>query len=138
MKKIRIDNIPMYRLKATSLLNQGGIGQEVDPVFTASPAYNIKNEDITNWNNKSDFSGDYNDLENKPTIPTIPSKVSAFENDVGYLTQHQDISGKLDVSKVKTSQSTTSGDVYDVTYINSVLGDIDTILTAITTGGGVS
>lgn len=27
------------------------------------------------------------------TIPTVPTKVSAFENDKGYLTQHQDISG---------------------------------------------
>ena len=25
------------------------------------------------WNNKSDFSGDYNDLDNKPTIPTVPT-----------------------------------------------------------------
>lgn len=29
-------------------------------------------------------------------IPTVPSNVSAFANDAGYLTQHQDISGKLD------------------------------------------
>lgn len=29
-------------------------------------------------------------------IPTVPSNVSAFTNDAGYLTQHQDISGKLD------------------------------------------
>lgn len=27
------------------------------------------------WNNKSDFSGNYDDLENKPTIPTIPEKL---------------------------------------------------------------
>lgn len=68
---------------------------ETDPVFTTSPAFGITNEDITNWNkdnsetnelqtlsidgNKltisekntvtlptSDFSGDYNDLANKP------------------------------------------------------------------------
>lgn len=26
-------------------------------------------------------------------IPTVPTKVSAFENDKGYLTEHQDISG---------------------------------------------
>ena len=32
------------------------------------------------------FSGDYNDLTNAPTIPTIPSNVSAFVNDVGYIT----------------------------------------------------
>jgi hypothetical protein len=40
----------------------------------------------TAWNAKSDFSGSYNDLTNKPTIPTVPTKVSAFENDKGYIT----------------------------------------------------
>lgn len=73
-------------------------------------------------------SGSYNDLSNKPTIPTIPTNVSAFTNDVGYLTQHQDISGKLDTSKVKSTYSTTSGDVYDVSYINTMIGDIETLL----------
>lgn len=38
------------------------------------------------WNAKSDFSGAYADLTGKPTIPTVPTKVSAFENDKGYLT----------------------------------------------------
>ena len=38
-------------------------------------------------------SGDYDDLSNKPTIPVVPTNVSAFNNDAGYLTQHQDISG---------------------------------------------
>ena len=33
------------------------------------------------------FSGDYNDLTNQPTIPTVPTNVSAFTNDAGYLTQ---------------------------------------------------
>ena len=32
------------------------------------------------------FSGDYNDLTNKPTIPTVPTNVSAFNNDAGYIT----------------------------------------------------
>ena len=31
-------------------------------------------------------SGSYNDLSNKPTIPTVPTDVSAFNNDAGYLT----------------------------------------------------
>lgn len=53
------------------------------------------------------------------------------------ITSHQDISGKLDTSKVKNTNSTTAGDVYDVTYINTMLGDIDTILTRLTTGSGV-
>ena len=32
------------------------------------------------------FSGDYNDLTNKPAIPTVPTNVSAFTNDAGYMT----------------------------------------------------
>lgn len=32
------------------------------------------------------FSGDYNDLTNTPQIPTVPTDVSTFNNDAGYLT----------------------------------------------------
>ena len=46
---------------------------ETDPVFTA-------------WDR------DYNDLTNKPTIPTVPTNVSAFTNDAGYLTENQILS----------------------------------------------
>ena len=48
----------------------GGITSESDPVFMASAAAGITADDIEAWNNKSDFSGNYNDLSNKPTIPT--------------------------------------------------------------------
>ena len=34
-------------------------------------------------------------------------------------------------SKVKSSYSTTSGDVYDVTYINSIVGNIESLLSQI-------
>ena len=33
-------------------------------------------------------SGSYNDLSNKPTIPAVPTNVSAFNNDAGYLTSY--------------------------------------------------
>lgn len=83
---------------------------ETDPVFAASAAAGISSTDISNWNAKSDFSGSYNDLTNKPTIPaaqvqsdwnatsgmgvilnkpiipTVPTNVSSFTNDAGYLT----------------------------------------------------
>ena len=55
----------------------------------------------------------YNDLDNKPTIPTVPTKVSAFENDKGYLTQHQDLSSyakKSDIPTVPTKLSQLSND----------------------------
>lgn len=32
------------------------------------------------------FSGSYNDLSNTPTIPVVPTNVSAFTNDAGYVT----------------------------------------------------
>lgn len=35
-------------------------------------------------------SGDYDDLLNKPTIPTVPTDISAFNNDSGYITNTVD------------------------------------------------
>lgn len=109
------------KIDAGVISGGGDIGEETDPIFTSSPSYSITNNDITNWNNKSDFSGsyndltdkpnlfsgsyndltnkpelfsgDYNDLDNKPVIPTVPTNVSAFTNDAGYLTEHQSLSG---------------------------------------------
>ena len=43
----------------------------------------ITTSKITEWNNKSNFSGNYNDLTNKPTIPT---KTSQLTNDSGFIT----------------------------------------------------
>ena len=57
-------------------------------------------------------SGSYADLTNKPTIPTVPTKVSAFENDKGYLTSHQ----SLEAYATKASLATvaTSGKYADL------------------------
>lgn len=45
-------------------------------------------------------SGDYNDLQNKPTIPVVPTDVSSFNNDAGYLTQHQSLANYYTKSEV--------------------------------------
>lgn len=47
-------------------------------------------------------SGSYNDLKDKPAIPTVPTKVSAFKNDAGYLTQHQSLDGYAKTSGQNT------------------------------------
>lgn len=39
----------------------------------------------------------------KSEIPTIPENVGDFTNDVGYLTEHQDISGKVDRSELNNA-----------------------------------
>ena len=38
------------------------------------------------------------------------------------------LSNKLDISKVKNVKDTTAGNVYDTTYINSVVGNIEELL----------
>ena len=55
-----------------------------------------------NWNETNSSSDAY--IQNKPT------NVSSFTNDAGYLTQHQDISGKEDKSNKVTSISSSSTD----------------------------
>lgn len=44
---------------------------------------NITSAKVTEWNSKSTFSGSYNDLSNKPTIPT---KTSELTNDSKFIT----------------------------------------------------
>jgi hypothetical protein len=43
-----------------------------------------------------------------PAIPTVPNNVSAFTNDAGYLTVHQDISGKADKTDTDINASVTT------------------------------
>ena len=35
----------------------------------------VTNKEKETWNNKSNFSGSYNDLKDKPTIPTVPTSL---------------------------------------------------------------
>lgn len=65
------------------LTPENGSVTETDPIFTASPAHGITANDITNWNGKSNFSGSYNDLTNKPTIPTDTNELN---NSAGFIT----------------------------------------------------
>ena len=49
---------------------------------TANTAIHVTASEKTAWNNKSDFSGNYNNLTNKPTIPSSASQVT---NDTSYV-----------------------------------------------------
>lgn len=64
--------------KTSDLTNDSGFitgYTETDPTV---PTYvkNITQANITTWNNKSNFSGNYNDLSNKPTIPNNSNLVN--------------------------------------------------------------
>ncbi len=76
------------------------------------------------------FSGDYNDLANTPAIPTVPSNVSAFTNDAGYLTDYtetdpqfnawdkdyDDLTNKPTIPTVPTNVSSFTNDAGYITH----------------------
>ena len=68
--------------KVSQLTNDAGyITAETDPTV---PTWvkGITEDNISNWNNKSNFSGSYDDLTDKPTIPTTTSQLI---NDSGFI-----------------------------------------------------
>lgn len=97
----------------------------------------VTNEEKQTWNNKSNFSGIYKDLTDKPTIPTKTSQLNndsnfltelpnhthdeylteipseyITENELNakqYLTEHQDISGKADKATTLSGYGITDG-----------------------------
>jgi hypothetical protein len=75
---------------------------ETDPVFTASPAHQITTSDISNWNGKSDFSGSYDDLADKPTIPSYEN---ATQSQAGLMSASD--KQKLDALLVITQDAQT-------------------------------
>lgn len=121
-------NIPFITYDA-----QGHITSVGNKIHTVN-GFLTEHQDISGKANISEmadvaFSGDYQDLENTPTIPVVPSNVSEFNNDAGYLTQHQDISGKADESLVAhlAQSETFTG---DKTFTGSVeLGSNATTIT---------
>lgn len=83
-------------------------------------------------------TGSYNDLADKPTIPStaglastkyvddkvagivipeVPTKVSAFENDKGYLTEHQSLAGYAKKTEIPTVPTNVSAFTNDAGYL---------------------
>lgn len=100
------------------------LSNDADYLTSSSLTGYVKRTDLTNVA----FTGSYNSLTNKPTIPVVPSNVSAFYNDAGYLTTHQDISGKVDYSELNSRLS----NIYTKTEVNDLIDAI------ITKGGEVN
>ena len=69
---------------------------------TANTTVHVTASEKSTWNAKSDFSGDYNDLNNKPTIPnytagsgiTISNNVISAKIWSGTRAQYDDITTK--------------------------------------------
>lgn len=66
--KVDANGITTTGVSAKTLsLNGEDIGEKIDAHIDDSVSH-VTSEERTAWNNKSDFSGDYNDLNNKPNI----------------------------------------------------------------------
>ena len=75
---------PLKTINGETIVGDGNIeissGEETDPVWTAEKV---------NYYTKSEVNTSLETKANKSEIPTVPTNVSAFTNDAGYLTQHQ-------------------------------------------------
>ena len=74
-----LDDNKIKELPVGDNLDLGGAG------VTNAGTINATDIRINNVSFNNPFSGDYNDLTNKPQIPEVPTALSAFANDVGYL-----------------------------------------------------
>lgn len=131
-KVLTSDGLLYYNEKMKAKLSE-----KVDKVEGKGLSTNdLTNELLTKINNAGDssFTGNYNDLTNKPTIPT---KVSDLTNDSGFQTQNQ-VNSLINakVASVMTYKGTVStmadlptnasvGDTYNITQAgaNNNAGD---------------
>lgn len=67
----------------SNVLNEITIPTNLADLNDDSTHRTVTDTEKTTWNNKSNFSGSYNDLSNKPSIP---SKTSDLTNDNGFIT----------------------------------------------------
>ena len=100
---ITANDVPAYQVLSISndtiFLSNGG--------YAVLPAgFDGDYNSLTNRPNL--FSGNYNDLTNTPQIPQVPTNVSAFSNDAGYITAN-------DVPLVPTNVSAFTNDAGYIT-----------------------
>lgn len=108
--------------KTSDLTNDSGFLTQHQSLKT------INNESIVGTGNLTieGFSGDYNDLTNKPTIP---SKTSDLTNDSGFLTQHQSLTGYATETWVQNQGYLTSHQNLKTINGNSIVGTGDLTIT---------
>lgn len=81
--KSEITDFPAIPSKVSELENDSGfLNKETDP-SVPSHVKNITQDNINTWNGKSDFSGSYNDLSDKPTIPSAYTLPTASASTLG-------------------------------------------------------
>lgn len=104
--------------------NVGDIPTKLSELEGDTTHRTVSDAEKAEWNDKSDFSGDYNDLTNKPTIPSIEGLATEEYVDEG-------LAGKADIGDSYTkdeedallSTKADDGNVYNKTEIDGFLND---------------
>ena len=146
---ITVNKITKSQYDAEVLANHITAEQQQNEVWLFTDDQFVSASEKETWNGKSNFSGNYNDLTNKPTIPTVPTKISEFTNDKGYLTAipseyitetelSSAISGKANASdipnisgletKTDASSKLTEAKTYTDTKVANLVGTAPTTL----------
>lgn len=73
--------------------------KETDPTVPAH-VKQITEQNIESWNNKSDFSGNYEDLENKPEIPDVSKFIDNTVNNLIHYDTKKQVDEKI--AKIRT------------------------------------
>ncbi len=120
-------------------LGKTALQEETDPVWTAEKVnYYTKTEVDTSLESKA----------NKTEIPTVPTNVSAFTNDAGYLTEHQQLktingesilgSGDIVISgggeETDPVWTAEKGNYYTKSEIDGIVGNVNNALSEIING----
>lgn len=128
-----ISSIEKATFEVVNQLPTTGVSNVIYLVPSSNPkTQNVKDEYIWINNAWEQIGSTQVDLTGYATETWVNTQISAF------LTQSQietlinsAVSGKLNTSKVKNETSTTVGDVYDVRYINLMIGDIESLLSEV-------
>ena len=130
-------------INGESILGSGDIvisggGEETDPVWTAEKVnYYTKTEVNTSLETKAD----------KTEIPTVPTNVSSFTNDAGYLTEHQTLktingetivgNGNIEISSGEETDpvwTAEKSNYYTKSEIDGIVGNVNNALSEIING----
>ena len=127
-----IENTPTFKtINNQSILGTGNINiesgeNETDPTVP-NHVKNITQANIESWNNKSNFSGNYNDLTNKPTIPSEVTETTVsnwgFTKNTGTYSKPNGGIPKTDLaSDVQASLNKANTALQSETYTGTITG----------------
>ena len=130
--KLLTNNITLTATDVNALPDTTEIPSTLADLTDDSTHRTVTDTEKSTWNNKSSFSGSYNDLTDKPTIPTLTSQLtndSNFVSDSAYV--HTD-NNYTTSEKNKLAGIETGAEVNTVTSVNGKTGTV--VLTATDVG----